>query len=323
MPDRKAVLGFGGAGIGNLYREVSDAVASAALDEAVRARYGWIDTAPFYGHGLSERRIGAWLRARADCPLRLSTKVGRKLVPANGAQVPALGFANPDPFIPEFDYSREAALATFEASCERLGVDRIDTVLVHDLGRLVHGERAGAMLDEALSGAFPALEELKRAGRINRIGLGVNEVEACRDVLARKPLDVVLLAGRYTLLEQEASLAFLDACQDAGTGVILGGVFNSGLLAGSSKYNYRKAPADVVRRTAAIEQVCARFGVVLGAAALQFAGGHPAVETVLVGARTAEEVGQCAAWFAADIAPAMWNALRDAGLLAPEAPVGS
>ena len=321
MPDSKPSLGFGAAGIGNLYREVSDAAAAAALDEAVRAHYGWIDTAPFYGHGLSERRIGSWLRARADCPMRLSTKVGRKLVPANGTPVPAFGFANPDQWIPVFDYSREAVLSTFEASCERLGVERIDTVLVHDLGHLVHRDRAGAMLDEALAGAFPALEDLKRQGRINRIGLGVNEVQACVDVLAHRPLDVVLLAGRYTLLEHETSLGFLDACQASGTRVILGGVFNSGLLVGSSKYNYEEAPEEVVLRAAAIEQLCASIGVALGAAALQFAAHHPAVETVLVGAQTAEEVGQCAAWFDAEIPSAMWDALRNAGLLSPEAPV--
>ncbi len=321
MPDRKADLGFGAAGIGNLYREVSDAAATAALDEAVRLQYGWIDTAPFYGHGLSERRIGAWLAARADCPMSLSTKVGRKLVPATGTPVPELGFANPDPWIPVFDYSREAVLATFEASCARLGVERIDTVLVHDLGHLVHRDRAGAMLGEALAGAFPALEELRQAGRINRIGLGVNEVEACVDVLAQRPLDVVLLAGRYTLLEHEASLGFLNGCAQSGTRVILGGVFNSGLLAGSSEYNYQQAPEEVILRATAIEQICASIGVPLGAASLQFAAHHPAVETVLVGARTAKEVEQCAAWFNADIPPAMWKALRDAGLLSPEAPI--
>ncbi len=319
-------FGLGAAGLGNLYAELSGDEAEGALVAAWESGLTYVDTAPYYGHGLSEQRIGAWL-AKSGAQPALSTKVGRRLEPANGRPLPDHGFASPAPNIPVFDYSADGVRAGFAGSQQRLGVLSVDILLLHDIGALTHGEAHEAVLAQALEEALPEMAALKAEGCTKWIGLGVNEIEVCRAVLEHVDLDVLLLAGRYTLLEHQASAAFLDECHQRGVKVIIGGAFNSGLLAASGnmplRYDYADAPDWAVQRAGMLRKVCAAFEVELPAAALQFCRAHPAVVSVIPGARTPEEVRQVARWTQAKIDPELWTAMRDQGLVVPEAVVPS
>ena len=322
LPD----YGLGAAGLGNLYSAIPDEVAQGALQTACDAGLTYIDTAPYYGHGLSEQRLGAFL-ARSGIQPALSTKVGRRLEPAAGRPVPDNGFASPAPFIPEFDYSAEGIRAAFDGSRERLGVEAVDILLLHDIGRLTHGIEHEAILTQALGEALPEMAAMKAEGLTKWIGLGVNEIEVCEQVLERVDLDVLLIAGRYTLLEHEASAPFLDACARSGVRVIIGGAFNSGLLAAPAneplRYDYAEAPDWAVERARKLNEVCGRFDVELPAAALQFCRAHPAVASVIPGARTAGEVAQVVRWTQARIDPDLWTAMKELGLVASDAAVPS
>ena len=319
-------FGVGAAGLGNLYSEVSEIEALDALLAARDAGLDLIDTAPFYGHGLSEQRIGDCL-AQTDWHPSLSTKVGRVLEPTGEDPVPDNGFASPAPFIPRFDYSAAGIRHAFAGSKARLGVDRVDTLLLHDIGRLTHGDAHEDTLRRALDEALPEMAAMKAEGLTRRIGLGVNEVEVCAEVIDQFELDCLLIAGRYTLLEHETSLAFLDTCHQRGIEVMIGGAFNSGLLAAEPNqplhYNYDTAPDWAVERTARLRLITENFGIPLPAAALQFCAAHPAVTTVLAGARTGKEVRQIAEWAQMDIDPDVWVALRKNDLIADNAPVPS
>lgn len=317
-------LGLGAAGLGNLYSEISEAEAMDTLLATRDAGLDLIDTSPFYGHGLSERRIGDCLTQTGWRPA-LSTKVGRVLEPAGDSPVPDNGFASPAPFIPRFDYSAGGIRRAFAGSKARLGVEGVDTLLLHDIGRMTHGDAHEHVLSQALQEALPEMAAMKAEGLTDRIGLGVNEVEACQEVIDLFDLDILLIAGRYTLLEHEASLVFLDTCHERGIQVMIGGAFNSGLLAAApdqpTHYNYDTAPDWAIERTSRLRQACARFDVPLPAAALKFCAAHPAVATVLAGGRTSDEVRQIARWTQTSIDPDLWAALQGDGLISDNAPV--
>lgn len=315
-------FGLGGASIGNLYRAVSDAEAVATVHAALEAGLSYIDTAPYYGHGRSETRIGMALREWSGARPIISTKVGRALDPDSA--LGDSGFADPMPFRPRFDYSRAGVRASIEGSLQRVGVSRVDIVLVHDIGRAEHGSEYGAQLSRVLDEALPELDAMRSEGLLSFIGIGVNEPGPVLDILARAPLDCALIAGRYTLLEQPA-LEMLERCAEAGVRAIVGGVFNSGLLASlpgaDSTYNYATAPAPVVARAQAIWSACEQLGAVPQAAALRFPLTHRAVASVVVGARSPREVAEIAAWRDAPLPLTLWNALKLEGFIAHAAPI--
>jgi len=323
------VLGLGTAPIGNLYRPLTDEQALDAVAQALRENIDYFDTAPHYGFGLSERRLGSVL---AGHPVTLSSKIGRTLVertpgtsdPQSSAEI-RHGFASAADFTPVFDYRYEAVQRQLAESAQRLG--RLpDIVYAHDLGPLTHGAKDESFWQQFRTGGYRALLERKAAGEIQAIGLGVNEIRVCERALAELELDVLLLAGRYTLLEQEALAGLLPECEARGVSVVIGGAFNSGVLAtgvqgpGPHYYNYQPAPESVIDRVAALETVCAEFAVPLPAAALQFPTAHPAVVSVIAGCATAAEVSQARVWMDEPIPTAFWAALRSRGLLPEQAP---
>lgn len=324
------VVGFGAASLGNLYQPVSDGDARAALDHAYESGLRYVDTAPFYGLGLSERRVGDALRSRPRDSFVLSTKVGRLLDPDPSVtdERERYGFCSAMPFKPRYDYSYDAILRSFEASLQRLGLARIDVLLVHDIGELTHGaeENARHWRDFA-NGGYRALDELRAAGTIGAVGLGVNEWQVCETAMEIGRFDCFLLAGRYTLLEQGALDSFLPKCADHGASVIAGGIYNSGILATGTRrgatmhYDYAPAPPAIVARVAAIEAVCDRHGVRLVDAALQFPLAHPQVACVIPGMGSARRIDDALAQHAAAIPAAFWAELKDAGLVDPRAPL--
>jgi D-threo-aldose 1-dehydrogenase len=316
--------GLGAAGLGNLYTAISDKEAQATLEAAIEAQLNLFDTAPYYGHGLSEQRIGAYLASSGSQPV-ISTKVGRRLEPAGSADIPDNGFESPAPFIPKFDYSAKGIREAFAGSQQRLGVEAVDILLLHDIGEVVHGAGHDAILAEALEEALPEMAAMKAETKTKWIGLGVNEIDVCRQVLEHVDLDVLLIAGRYTLLEHADSLSFLDECHRHGVKVIIGGAFNSGLLASTGEeplhYDYVQAPQWAVERTGQLRAVCETFNTPLPAVALQFSGSHPAVACVIPGAKSAAQVRQIADWTQMEIDPDLWDALKDRDLISRDAPV--
>jgi D-threo-aldose 1-dehydrogenase len=323
-----SVLGFGGAGIGNLYRELADEDALAAVRESFASGVRYFDTAPFYGFGLSELRIGTAL-AGAQPPPVISTKVGRRLVPAGpqDASVGREGYFSPRPFSPVFDYGYDAVMRSHAESLERLKVRRVDILLCHDIGRLTHGETHGARVREFLDGGYRAMRELRLAGAVRAIGLGVNEPEVCVELLEHCELDCILLAGRYTLLEQPALERLLPLCVQKRVSIICGGPFNSGILAAGSRagaqahYNYAPPPASVLERVRQLEALCEEHDVPLQAAALQFPLAHPAVSTVVAGCANGAEARKIAKMFSHPITAGFWRTLRERGLVDARAPL--
>ena len=322
-------FGLGGAPLGNLFAPVAADAARAlvALAHARGVRY--FDTAPHYGNGLSEHRIGAALREIPRDAYLLSTKVGRLLRPDPRASRDQHGYVGVLPFTQCWDYSYDATLRSVEDSLQRLGLARIDLVFIHDVARDAHGDAQPQRLREAMDGAVPALARLKAEGAIAGFGLGVNEWQVCIDALAHADLDVLLVAGRYTLLDQTALPQLLPLCAQRGTRVVAGGPFNSGILATGARpadgrrpvFNYEAAAPDVLARAAAIEEICAAHRVPLKAAALQFPRGHPAVACVLAGARSVAELDENLALASLAIPAAFWRDLRSASLIAADAPL--
>jgi len=320
-------LGFGGAPLGNLFRPLADADARATLNAARAAGFGYFDTAPFYGFGLSERRLGDVLRGGDYV---LSTKVGRLLEPVPGAVDESLvrhGYATPMPFDPVYDYSYDAVMRSYRDSLQRLGLSRIDLLYIHDIGRLTHGDdNARHMQALTEGGGLRALTELRDSGAIAGFGMGVNEVPACLEVMSHARLDVILLAGRYTLLEQAPLDDLFPRCDEAGTAIVIGGPYNSGILALGTKtdaplyYNYEAAPAAVIDKVRAIEAVCDAHDVPLAAAALQFPLAHPLVASVIPGLDSPTRVAQALALYNIDIPAALWSDLKRQDLLRQDAP---
>jgi D-threo-aldose 1-dehydrogenase len=321
-------LGLGTAPLGNLYRTISDAAARETLDTAIELGIGYFDTAPYYGFGLSERRVGEALRGQAD--VVISAKAGRLLKPAPHVDTAGErhGFLSPMPFEPEFDYSHDGILRSHEQSLQRLGLARIDILLIHDIGRQTHGAAHADKLAQLIhDGGLKALRRLRDEGAVSAIGIGVNEVEICLNLMDRADLDVLLLAGRYTLLEQGAIDELLPRSIKEGVSVVIGGPFNSGILAtgvsapGTPRYNYSPAPAAIRERASRLEAVCASHGVPLVAAALQFPLAHPAVSSVIPGFASAAEVRAGVSHFQTPIPAELWADLQSEGLIDPRAPV--
>jgi D-threo-aldose 1-dehydrogenase len=338
-------LGFGSSVLGNLYAPIEDEVALNATGEAVDLGIRYFDTAPHYGFGLSEKRLGAALREldpRQE--LIVSTKAGRKLVarPEVDSSRARQGFVTAEPYESEFDYTYDSVMRTYEDSLRRLQRERIDILYVHDIGRFSHGESHPQRFVEFMDGGYRAMRELRSSGAVGAIGIGVNEWQVCEEALARADFDIVLLAGRYTLLEQEALETFLPQCAQRSVRVVVGGPYNSGILAtgvgkpgaahpgaaqpaalrpGAARYNYTAASNEIVARVAAIESICDAHEVPLAAAALQFPLAHPQVLSVVPGMGTPDQVRQAVDYVRRAIPPALWTDLRAAGLIRPDAPV--
>lgn len=324
-----AAQGFGGAPLGNLYRAIPEDAAIALVRHAYAAGARYFDTAPHYGHGRSEQRLGEGLRGRPRDQYLLSTKVGRLLEPLTDAPRDQHGYVDTLPFIRIYDYTESGVRRSLEESLRRLGTSRIDFVYVHDIDRATHGDAHARHFADALDGGLPALAGLKAQGAIGGYGLGVNDVAICLEALQRVELDVILLAGRYTLADQSALSELLPTCERRGVAIVLGGPFNSGILATGSRprdgsapyFNYAPAPPPIVDRVAAIERACAEFSVPLPAAALQFPLGHPAVTCVLPGVRSKEEFDANLRWARHRIPAQFWTALRERKLIDPRAPL--
>ena len=308
-PAPDARLGLGCAPIGGLYEQVSDEAARAVVDRAWERGLRFFDTAPLYGSGVSERRLGAALRDRPRDELVLSTKVGR-LLRAGGGPDPV--FPGAPRLEPVFDFSFDGALRSLEESLERLGFDRVDVVYIHD---------PDDHFDEALAGAYPALERLRGEGVVQAIGVGMNQSELLARFARETDVDCLLLAGRYTLLDTSGLAELLPLCLERGIDVIAAGVFNSGILAGGASYDYAPADPDVVARACRLADVCARWEVPLPAAAVQFPLGHPAIARVLVGCRSVAEVDEDVELFELELPVGLWEELRAEGLLPEHAPL--
>jgi D-threo-aldose 1-dehydrogenase len=325
---RVSELGLGAAPIGNLFKQMSDHDALTILTDALDQGVTYIDTAPRYGFGLSERRVGEALRERRG--ITISTKVGRLLQPDASVDIHSErdGFLSPMPFKAVFDYSYDGVLRSYEDSLQRLGLARVDILYIHDIGALTHGERGHFHFDALTrGGGLRALEQLRARGAIGAFGVGVNEIDACHQVMDHASLDIILLAGRYTLLEQCANTTLFPKCQNVGTSVVIGGPYNSGILATGVKrdgvlhYDYKSAPANVIERVGAIEKVCDQFGVPLAAAALQFPLAHPAVISVIPGLDHPRRVPQTLNLYQTAIPPELWTSLQSQGLLDEGAPI--
>ncbi len=311
------VLGIGTAPLGGNFAELTYEDGREVIATAQAAGVSFADTAPFYGFGRAERVVGDGLRGKDYV---LSTKVGRLLAPGAKGTPEETGMYDPLPFHPVYDYSYDAVMRSFEDSLQRLGLDRIDILLVHDIGEMTHGaDNARHWAD--LQGGYKALAELRANGLVSAIGMGVNEVKVCRDALQMGDWDVFLLAGRYTLLEQNPLDDLLPECAAAGTSIIVGGPFNSGILVGRDMFNYSSAPDDVKAKAKALGDVCADHGVALPAAALQFPLAHPVICSVVPGSRSAAEYAQILEWAAADIPAGLWTDLVSAGLVSADAPL--
>jgi D-threo-aldose 1-dehydrogenase len=321
-------LGFGSAPIGNLYRAVSEADAQATLAAAWGSGVRYFDTAPLYGVGLSETRLNHFLRGKPREDYVISTKVGRLLQVCPPDQRTGIGKFFETPNRREiYDYSYDGVMRSLEFSLERLGLDRVDILYVHDLDIFTHGSKAAsdARIDEFFSKrAYDAMISLRDQGVIKAIGGGINEWEVCQTLTERGDFDLFLLAGRYTLLEQEALRSFLPLCQKRGIGIALGGPYNSGILARGpsegAQYNYSNAPQSVIERVVQIDAVCKRHNVRMIEAALQFTLLHPAVVSVIPGGQSVEEVLSNRTFLDAHIPPALWADLKSKGLMRADAP---
>lgn len=318
-------LGFGGAPLGDLYGLLDDRLAIEAVSAAAAHGVTLFDTSPLYGHGLSEHRLGTGLR-RAEGPVVVSTKVGRVMSPARAAEWNREGYTGGLPFAATVDYSYDGAMRSFEQSLLRLGRDRIDILLIHDVDVWTHGaDMIEQRYSEAMNGAYKALAELRAQGVVTAIGVGVNEAEMCARFARDGDFDCMMLAGRYSLLEQQVLDDFLPLALEKRISILLGGVFNSGILATGAipgaKYNYRAAPPEIMERVQRIETVCVAHRVPLAAAAMQFPLAHPAIASVVLGAVTPDEVKRNVAGLARRIPAAFWAELVATGLVRADAPL--
>ncbi|MBB3997632.1 aldo/keto reductase [Aureimonas pseudogalii] len=322
------LLGMGTAPLGGLYTPVAIEDARAAMRAAWDAGIRHFDTAPMYGLGRCEHLTGELLREEDPSSFAVSTKVGRLMsFERPGRTLPPeppknefdSGWNNGLSFREVFDYSYDGVMRSVDDSRQRTGISKLDILFVHDIGRVTHGalhdQHWGAL---TTGGGFRALEELKAAGLIAGFGLGVNEWQVISDAMEETDLDVCLLAGRYTLLDDDAAKTFLPKALAREVDLVIGGVFNSGILASSSgrkKFNYVDAPAEIVARVERLEAACRAFEVPLAAAAIQYPLRHPAATNVVIGAKNAAQVTQNVAWFEQTIPPELWNALEEGGLI--------
>ncbi|WP_099827672.1 aldo/keto reductase [Oceaniglobus indicus] len=304
-------LSFGGAGIGNLYRPVSRADAMATLDTAWDAGMRYFDTAPYYGQGLSERRMGDFLQGKPRGDFVLSTKVGRILKPITDGRQPDNGFVDALPFSVNYDYSHDGIMRSFEDSLTRLGLTSVDILFVHDLeSGSFAGDEYARHLDTFCHDGIHALRSLKSSGRIGAFGLGVNEVAACINVMERVSLDCLLMAGRYSMLDRSASGRLMSMCEDSGTAMIVGGVFNSGILATGAKpgatFNYAAASPEILQKVEQMEKAAADHDVALANAALHFPLRNPVVASVLIGTAKPSSLTRNLDLFSHPVPDALW-----------------
>lgn len=321
-------LGFGTAPLGNLYRAVDPEDAQKTLEAAWKAGIRYFDTAPLYGLGLSETRLNRFLYGKKRTDYVLSTKVGRILEVCAPSERTGIGKFFDTPSRKErFDYSYDGFMRSIEFSLERLGVDSIDIIFIHDVDVFTHKstELRDTHVKTILNSGYKALDKLRSEKVIKAIGAGVNEWQVCETLAKAGNFDLFLLAGRYTLLEQEALESLLPLCEERGIGIVLGGPYNSGILATGSKpgawYNYEPAPKAVLERVARIEAVCRRHKVKLAQAALRFPMHHPQVVSVIPGGASTREVKLNAATLDVKLPKALWKDLKAEGLLRKDAPV--
>jgi D-threo-aldose 1-dehydrogenase len=306
-------LGLGTAPLAGLFEEVPEQQALAVIRRAWEVGIRFYDTAPLYGHGLAEMRVGKVLRDEPRDEFTLATKVGR-LLRADAPPEPGQSFRGTPPVNPVFDFSYDGVMRSVEESRQRLGIERIDILHIHD---------PDDHYDAALKGAYRALDHLRAEGVIGAVGAGMNQAEMLTRFAREANFDCFLLAGRYTLLDQVALKELLPVCLEKGVAIIAGGVYNSGILADpkpGAHYNYQTAPPELVERAQRIGAVCASHGVPIKAAAIQFPLGHPAVTCVVVGCRSVAQLDESIAMFELTIPPSMWQELKHDGLLAPETP---
>ncbi len=314
-------FGLGTATMGGnrvkITQDTARAIVRAAWDAGVR----YVDTAPFYGLGFSERRVGDALRGEDRHSWVLSTKVGRLLRPRTETGKHRDGWVTEMPFDVVYDYTYDGIMRSFEDSLQRLGLARIDILYVHDIGEYQHGEANAGHMKALRDSGRKALDALKSAGTIGAIGIGVNETKVLIEALGWADWDAFLLAGRYTLLEQTALDELLPLCEKRGTSIVVGGPLNSGILAGRDTWNYAPAPPEVRERARRLGKVCARHNVPLPAAALQFPLAHPAVAAIIPGPRSVEEFETNASLMRTPIPASLWQDLRAEGLIRQDAPV--
>ena len=313
-------LGMGTAPLGNLITEVAEADSEACMAAAWAVGIRHYDTAPHYGAGLAEHRLGRALRGRPRDQYTLSTKIGRILHADDGVPTLNENFLNALPFRRSIDYSAAGTVRSLEDSQQRMGMTKFDIVYIHDCSEDWHGPAWRERFAEAMAGAAVQLSAMRDRGEISGWGMGLNMVEPALACLEAARPDVFLIAGRYTLIDHTALGTLFPACAAKGVKVVLGGPYNSGLLAGGTTFNYEPAQGETVARANAVRAVCERHGVDIRAAALQFCAAHPVVAAVIPGPRTAAEVTQNAALMRAEIPGQLWRDLRSAGLLPDEAP---
>lgn len=307
-------LSFGSAAIAGLYRPVSEADAEAVLTAAWDQGIRYFDTAPHYGHGASEHLLGRFLRDRDGWVL--STKVGRILTPDANPPAEVNGFHSAWPFKQHYDYTYDGIMRSVEDSYQRLGLNRIDILYVHDIGDPGAGTDTAEHRAQLLDSGVRALEELKSSGTVGAVGLGVNTVEICEELIGRMPIDLILLAGRYTLLDRSATARLFPMAEKHGIRFVIGGVFNSGILATGpvegAHYNYAPASQDILDHTARLAAICARHDTSLAAAALQFPDRHPLVASTLIGTGKVSSLTRNVQQFGAALPEALWSELEGA-----------
>lgn len=319
-------MGFGASPIGNFLRPISEEDCEAMINRAWDAGMRYFDTAPYYGHGLSEARLGHALRWKPRKDYVLSSKVGRVLVPSRRADIDFKPWVDGLPFKCRFDYSYDGTMRSFEDSLQRLGLEHIDILFIHDADVFTHGaEMQKVYFKEAMDGCYRALVKLREQGAVKAIGVGVNNWEVMLDFMKAGDFDTLLVAGRYTLLEQEALNELLPLCEKRGTALVIGGGFNGGILATGAvpgaKWNYAPAPAPIMEKVKKIEAVCARHKVPLPAAALQFLLAHPAVASHIPGTRNLAQMNQNIELVSFPIPRDFWLELRREGLIRQDAPI--
>jgi D-threo-aldose 1-dehydrogenase len=316
-------MGFGSAPLGNYLRPLSEADCDATLQAAWEAGMRYFDTAPFYGFGLSEQRVGRLLKQVDRHDYVFSTKVGRLFEPCDPEEVNSLFFRNTPQLRFYYDYSYDGVMRSYAESLERLGLDSVDILYVHDICAFAHGDREGserAIRELMDQGGWRALVELRDAGDVRAIGAGVNEWQPCARLLELADPDLFLLAGRYTLLEQEPVDCLFPQCEARGVGIVAGGPYNSGVLAGTPTYNYAEIPAEISERVDALARICHHYDVPMAAAALQFIIAHPVVVSVIPGGQNVKETRQNAEMLDVSIPAMFWQDVRAAGLIHPSAP---
>ncbi len=312
-------IGFGASALAGMYKPVSEAEARLVLETAWEQGIRYYDTAPHYGQGCAERRLGDFLREKNAEEYLLSTKVGRLLTASRTHRNSLNGFINPLPFSQHFDYTYDGIMRSVEDSLQRLGLHSIDILYVHDIGKMTHGEESDNHLNDLGNSGFKALNQLKEQKVVRAIGLGVNEVEICELLIQTHPMDLILLAGRYTLLDQSAFPVLASLCKKHAVSLVVGGIFNSGILGTGpvegAYYDYEPASPDILDRVRHIQSICRNHNVDLPAAALQFPALSELVKSVLIGTSKCSSLTRNIALYERPLPGELWTELQHAGLI--------